>query len=102
MERGGRPSRNALGTALIVLAAICFGTLGPLSRYAEEAGVGSLALVAWRAGLGAAVMALFVGVGAAVGRHAAVPLAEIPNRDRAFLLAAAAANAILNFSVFTA
>lgn len=102
METGGPPSRHALGTALIVLAATCFATLGPLSRYAEEGGVGSLALVAWRAGLGAAVMALFVGAGAVVGRRAAVALAEIPNRDRAFLLAAVVANAILNFSVFTA
>jgi drug/metabolite transporter, DME family len=100
--RRSPPPRTTLGTALIVLAATCFGTLGPLSRYAEDAGVGSLALVAWRAGLGAAVMVIFIALGAAFGRRWAVPLSQIPNRDRALLLAAAGANAILNFSVFTA
>ena len=53
------------GAGLIVLAAACFGTLGPLSRFAFEAGVGSLVLVTWRAGLGAACMLLFL-----VLRHA--------------------------------
>jgi drug/metabolite transporter, DME family len=95
-------SRNALGSALIVLAAACFGTLGPLSRFAEEAGVGSLALVAWRAALGATVMLLFIAVGAALGRRFALALRRIPRRDLAFLGAAAVANAILNFAVFTA
>jgi drug/metabolite transporter (DMT)-like permease len=102
VRRGGAPSSAATGTGLIILAAACFATLGPLSRFAEDAGVGSLALVAWRAGLGAASMVLFIAVGVAIGRRAAVPLRAIPTRDRWFVLLAALANATLNLSVFTA
>ena len=55
------PSRraDATGAVFIALAAICFGTLGPLSRYAADAGVSSLTLVTWRAALGAIVVAMF-------------------------------------------
>lgn len=90
------------GAGLIVLAAICFGTLGPLSRFAEDAGVGSLALVAWRAGIGAAVMAIFIAVRLATGRTQPLSLARIPVRDRWFMVAAAVANTVLNLSVFVA
>ena len=56
------PSRraDATGAAFIALAAICFGTLGPLSRFAADAGVSSLTLVTWRAALGAIVVAIFM------------------------------------------
>lgn len=96
------PSTRATGTGLIILAAACFATLGPLSRFAEDAGVGALALVTWRAAVGAAVMVLFVAAGAAVGRRASVALGSIPTRDRWFVIAAAVANGILNLSIFTA
>ena len=90
------------GAGLIVLAAVCFGTLGPLSRFAEEAGVGSLALVTWRAALGAAVMAVFIGARLAAGMARPLALRAIPIRDRWFMVAAAVANTLLNFSVFVA
>lgn len=90
------------GAGLIVLAAVCFGTLGPLSRFAEDAGVGSLALVAWRAGIGASVMAIFIAVRLAAGRTRPLSLARIPVRDRWFMVAAAVANTVLNLSVFVA
>jgi len=90
------------GAGLIVLAAVCFGTLGPLSRAAEAAGVDSLALVTWRAGLGAAVMALFIGVRLAARIARPVPVRDMPRVDRWFMVAAAVANTILNFSVFVA
>lgn len=99
-EPAGRP--DLTGAGLIVLAAVCFGTLGPLSRFAEEAGVDSLALVTWRAGLGAVVMAAFIGGRLAVGVARPVALRAIPQRDRWFMVAAAIANTALNFSVFVA
>ena len=58
--RAAPPSGGALGAALIVVAAVCFGTLGPISRYGDEAGVSSLALVAWRAGVGATATLLLL------------------------------------------
>jgi drug/metabolite transporter (DMT)-like permease len=97
-----RRSDELTGAGLVVLAAVCFGTLGPLSRFAGEAGVDSLTLVTWRAGLGAAVMTLFVVAGAAAGVARPIGLGALPRRDRAFIVAAAVANTVLNFSVFVA
>lgn len=96
------PRADLAGAGLIVLAAVCFGTLGPLTRFAEDAGVDSLALVAWRAGLGATVMALFIGARLVTGVARPVPLRQVPRGDRWFMVAAAVANTILNFSVFVA
>jgi drug/metabolite transporter (DMT)-like permease len=95
-------SRGLVGAGLIALAAVCFGTLGPLSRFAEDAGVDSLGLATWRAGLGAAVIALFIGARLAAGMARSVRLRDIPVRDRWFMAGAALANAILNLSVFIA
>jgi len=97
-----KPRGELTGAGLIVLAAICFATLGPLSRFAEDAGVTSLALVAWRAGIGATLMVAFVGVRWATGVARPARLSDIPARDRWFMLAAAVANTALNLSVFIA
>ncbi|MGH2455541.1 MAG: DMT family transporter, partial [Candidatus Limnocylindria bacterium] len=95
-------SGDLAGAALILLAAACFGTLGPLSRFADEAGVSSLTLVTWRAVLGAACMAGFLALRAAAGGAGIVRLSTVPVRDRWFMAAAAVANTILNLSVFIA
>lgn len=100
--RNPAPRADLAGAGLIVLAAVCFGTLGPLSRFAQDAGVDSLALVAWRAGLGASVVALFIGARLALGVARPVALRDIPRDDRWFVVAAAVANTILNLSVFVA
>jgi len=95
-------SASLLGAGLIILAATCFGTLGPLTRAADEAGVSSLTLVTWRAGLGAACMLAFIGLRIAGGQRPLKRLAELPLRDRAFVPAAALANAALNLAIFVA
>ncbi len=102
MTAGRARSHELTGAGLVVLAALCFGTLGPLSRFAESAGVDALTLVTWRAGLGAAVMTLFVAARAAAGVARPVRFGALPLRDRAFIGAAAVANTVLNFSVFVA
>jgi drug/metabolite transporter (DMT)-like permease len=99
--RRSQSSAELAGAALIVLAAVCFGTLGPLSRYAGDAGVTSLALVAWRAALGAGCMGLFVALLAAGGRHQR-GLGDASTRDWWLLGAIAVANALLNLAVFEA
>jgi drug/metabolite transporter (DMT)-like permease len=98
------PSRraDASGAACIALAAICFGTLGPLSRFAADAGVSSLTLVTWRAALGAIVVAIFISARLAAGIARPKSLRAIPSRDRWFMAAAAVANTLLNLSVFVA
>lgn len=99
MNRGDAVSR---GAALVVLAATCFATLGPASRYAFAAGVDPLTLVTWRATIGL----LFV-VGAAFvlarrGQLVARPLSEIPRRHQALNVVAGLAGGLLNLMVLIA
>jgi drug/metabolite transporter (DMT)-like permease len=86
------------GSALAVVAAACFGTLGPLSRFATGAGVGSLAFVAWRAGIGAAIL----GIALAVAGRDVGSLARLDGRGRLALGLAVTVGAILNISIFIA
>jgi drug/metabolite transporter, DME family len=97
-----QPGGDLVGVGLVVLAAACFGTLGPLSRFAGDAGVDSLTIVTWRAGLGAAVMAGFIVARLVLAGSRPASLRSLPVRDRWFMLAAAAANALLNLAAFIA
>jgi drug/metabolite transporter (DMT)-like permease len=97
-----RPRADLVGAGLVALAAACFGTLGPLSRFAGEAEVDSLTLVTWRAALGAMVVGLFIGLRFAVAGIRPRALRSLPVRDRWFMLAAAVANTILNLAAFIA
>lgn len=100
-----RPSHGSaglVGAGLIVTAAVCFGTLGPITRYADEAGVGSLAIVAWRAGLGAtAMIVLLLVLRGGAGRRP-LALRDTPSGDRRFIAAASFANLVLNLAMFIA
>ena len=97
-----RPHGGLAGAGLVALAAVCFGTLGPIMRYADEAGVGSLAIVAWRAGIGAtAMILLLLTLRGAAGRRP-MPLRELPAGDRWFIGAASMANLVLNLAMFIA
>ena len=100
--RAAPPSGGALGAALIVVAAVCFGTLGPIARYADDAGVSSLALVAWRAGIGATATLLLLGGLAVVGGRRPQRPRDIPARQRWFIVAGAGANLVLNLAMFVA
>ncbi|MDQ4034730.1 MAG: DMT family transporter [Chloroflexota bacterium] len=101
----GRPAQGSaglVGAGLIVTAAVCFGTLGPVTRYADDAGVASLAIVAWRAGLGATAMILLLLVLRGGAGRRTLALRDIPSADRRFIAAASAANLVLNLAMFIA
>ncbi|HET8586510.1 MAG TPA: DMT family transporter, partial [Candidatus Limnocylindria bacterium] len=93
-----RTDAGAVGAGLIVLAAACFGTLGPLSRFAGDAGVEALSLVAWRDAIGAACVVAFLAV---LGRPI-LSLRGVPSRERWMLGFGALANALLNLAIFVA
>ena len=96
------PQPSLAGAGLVTLAAICFGTLGPVTRFADDAGVGSLAIVTWRAAIGGTVMLLLLLVlQRAVGRRT-LALGEVPRRDRWFMGGATLANLVLNLAMFIA
>ncbi len=98
-DDGGVPLR---GFAIVIGAAALFGMLGPLSRFAYDAGMEPTAFVAWRAIIG------FLGLGAYVGwrvRRGATRLirfSTLPMRARIAMLAAALAGTILNLCMFIA
>lgn len=93
---------DLVGAGLVALAAACFGTLGPLSRFAGDAGVDSLTLVTWRAAIGAVVVTAFIGLRLAATGVRPTSLRRVPVRDRWFMLAAAGANMVLNLAAFIA
>jgi drug/metabolite transporter (DMT)-like permease len=97
-----RISPNLLGAVLIVVAASSFGVLGPIAQIADGAGVSSLALVTWRAGVGAIVVLAFVAARAAAGSRLWSPWRELPLRDRLLISLAAPTNAALNLGMFIA
>jgi drug/metabolite transporter (DMT)-like permease len=93
---------NVIGALLIVVAASGFGVLGPMAEYANRAGVSSLTLVTWRAGVGAIVVLLFLAARAASGTRLWRPWHELPRRDRLILALSAPTNAALNLAMFVA
>jgi len=97
-----RPSSTTLGALMIVIAAGGFGTLGPITRYADEAGVSTLTLATWRAGVGAVVVLIFLAAQSFVGRQSWRRWRDVPVRDRIVMVSAAVTNAGLNFAAFTA
>jgi len=99
---GGQASPRLLGAGLIVVAASCFGTLGPLARFAAQGGVGSLSLVTWRAAIGGLCMVSFIAIRMAFGHRHFRNFRGLPRRDRWSLVAAAIANTVLNLSIFVA
>ena len=100
--RPSRPGPDLAGAGLVALAATCFGTLGPLSRFAGDAGVESLTLVTWRAAIGALVVTSFITVRALAAGVRPVALRSLPRGDRRFMVAAAFANMVLNLAAFIA
>ena len=99
---GSRPAPDLVGAGLVALAATCFGTLGPLSRFAGDAGVDSLTLVTWRAAIGALVVGSFITIRLLAAGVKPVALRSLPSGDRRFMVAAAFANMILNLAAFVA
>jgi drug/metabolite transporter, DME family len=97
-----RLSPNLLGALLIVIAASSFGILGPVAHIADQAGVSSLTLVTWRAGVGAIVVLIFLGSRAAAGIRLWRPWRDLPRRDRLLMSLAAPTNAALNLAMFVA
>lgn len=101
-DRTTRPGPDLRGAGLVALAAACFGTLGPLSRFAGDAGVDALTLVTWRAAIGALVVTAYITFRLLSSGVRPVSFRDLPVRDRRFMLAAAAANMVLNLAAFIA
>jgi drug/metabolite transporter (DMT)-like permease len=90
------------GFAIVVVAASLFGTLGPLSRFAYDAGMEPLAFVGWRGLIGVLATAAFVAWRVRRGDEALVRWAGLASRERLMLGIAALTGFTLNFAMFIA
>jgi drug/metabolite transporter, DME family len=89
------------GSLVVVAAATGFGLLGPLARFAYDAGFEPLAFVAWRAAFGFLIVLAVVTIRIQRGSRLVNP-ASLPRRDGLALLLAAVAGVGLNVAVFFA
>ena len=94
--------RALVGSLVVLGAATLFGMLGPLSRFAYEAGLTPTAFVAWRAVIGLATLGLIIGWRIRRGRARSLPFRALPRRARVSLLVAATAGFTLNLAMFMA
>ncbi|OGO57333.1 MAG: hypothetical protein A2V85_15705 [Chloroflexi bacterium RBG_16_72_14] len=90
-----------IGTLCAVGGATLFGMLGPLSRFGAEAGMDGVAFTAWRAALGAAALALLIGLRGGIATSVDA-LRGLGRRGRASLAVAALMGLTLNVAMFTA
>jgi drug/metabolite transporter (DMT)-like permease len=84
------------------VAAFGFGTLGVISRFVAEAGVGVLAFVAWRSVISAAVIVPIVAGMARAGRLGMTPWRGLSRLDRVQLASLAVLNVLINVAIFAA
>lgn len=90
-----------VGTGVALGAALCFATLGPLSRVVYDRGVEPLGLVFWRAAIGALFLLVVVAVRS--GRGTPVPsLIRLPHSSQLGLLLATAMGLGINIAIFSA
>lgn len=93
-----RVSSPLRGAAYVICAALAFSSLGTLAGIAYRAGMGSATFVTLRAIVGAGMLALIL----AARPGLRVSLRGLPARERLMLGAAMAANATLNLALFAA
>lgn len=97
-----RSGARLQGAALVALAAVCFGTLGTLTRFGIQNGIDALPLVMWRAALGALLVLLVVAVRTARGRRSFAAFDEVPRREWAIQGLGILSGATLNLGLFVA
>ena len=88
--------------AIVVGSAALFGMLGPLSRFAYDAGMEPPAFVAWRALVGLAATAAFVAWRVRRGDITLARWSTLPGSARRLLLLAALMGFTLNLAMFIA
>lgn len=91
-----------LGSALVLISAVGFGLPGTLSRIAAEDGMGPIAFLTWRAGLGALVTGALVALLLARGRVRFPSARSLTRRDRTAMVTLLLFTAVLNVAMFLA
>ena len=94
--------RPIVGVLIVLTAASLFGTLGPLSRFAYEAGMEPLAFVGWRGAIGFVATVVFVWWRIARRDGQLVRLPDLDGSARLSLAIAALMGFTLNLAMFNA
>jgi drug/metabolite transporter (DMT)-like permease len=89
------------GSLSVIAAAACFGMLGPVARFAYDAGLQPLSFVAWRGWFGTLVVVLFVALRIRRG-HALVLPWRLPAGQGRVLVIATITGLTLNVAMFLA
>ena len=76
-----RDRLDPVGVVFIVIAAIGFGTLGPLARFASDVGFTAVSFALWRAIASFIALLAILAVGVALGRVPFTNLRDIPRRE---------------------
>jgi drug/metabolite transporter (DMT)-like permease len=90
------------GFAIVLVAASMFGTLGPLSRFAYDAGMVPLTFVAWRALVGLLATAVFIAWRISRRTERLTRLGDLDRNARVSLAVAALMGFTLNLAMFIA
>lgn len=90
------------GFVIVIVSASLFGMLGPLSRFAYDAGMEPTAFVAWRGMIGFLALGAYVGWRVRRGATRLTALGSLPGRAKLAILAAALAGTVLNLCMFIA
>jgi drug/metabolite transporter (DMT)-like permease len=98
----GSSGSPVAGVAIVLVAASLFGTLGPLSRFAYDAGMEPLAFVAWRGAGGFLATAVFVAWRIKRRGGRLTRLRDLDLQARLSLAVAAAMGFTLNLGMFMA
>jgi drug/metabolite transporter (DMT)-like permease len=93
---------SLIGFGIVLGAAALFGMLGPLSRFAYEAGMEPIAFVGWRGLIGLLGTGAYVAWRVRRGATRLVRWSDLSSRTRTFLLSAAIAGFTLNLFMFIA
>jgi drug/metabolite transporter (DMT)-like permease len=101
-SRLASPASPAFGFAIVLVAATLFGTLGPVSRLAYDAGMEPGAFVAWRALIGLIALLTVVAWRVRRGGVALVRPGQLSGRVRVTLFVAAMSGFLLNLFMFIA
>ncbi|MFM2105366.1 MAG: hypothetical protein RL338_398 [Chloroflexota bacterium] len=88
-----------LGSLAIIGAAVAFGTLGVVTRFAYDAGLTPTTLAGWRAALGTLGLGTIIVATGIAGGRAIVPTG-VGRREVAMLGAAALLGALVNVGIF--
>ncbi|CAN5585772.1 DMT family transporter [soil metagenome] len=102
MSAAASPNPPLLGFLIVLGSAALFGTLGPLSRFAYDAGMQPVSFVAWRGRVGVAALLLIIAWRSRTGAARVVRLRELSSRARTTVVIAATMGFTLNLFMFMA